>query len=189
MHEDLDMWLTFINHPSIYARNFADFSTGFNTQGINMFSDVSKVITLGYGGVCGSSWMYGQWEPNFIEDFDPSIEYLKLFALVGTVLNWIHRYKNKRILLFCDNQSMVHMVNNTSSSCANCMVLLRKLILKGLTENIRIFAKYIRSADNKASDYLSHLKIEKFKQLRPDWDEQPTPIPSEIWPISKIWKY
>ena len=132
--------------------------------------------------------MYGAWPKNFIDMCKPSIEYLELFALVATVENWIHRFKNKRIILFCDNQSVVAMVNNTTSSCPNCMILIRKLVLKGLVENVRIYAKYIKSEENTASDFLSRLKLEKFHQLRPDWDTVQTPIPEEMWPVTKLWK-
>ena len=79
------------------------------------------------------------------------------------------------------------MVNNTTSSCKNCMVLIRLLILKGLTQNVRIYAKYIRSKDNIESDLLSRLKIDAFLKLD-DWDREPTPPPSKMWPIMKIWK-
>ena len=130
--------------------------------------------------------MYGQWDPDFIVGQDPSIEYLELFALTATVLNWIHRFKNRRVILFCDNQSVVHMINNTSSSCRNCMVLIRKVVLKSLKENVRVFARYVRSKDNTAADLLSRLKIRQFKSLK-RWENQPTAVPSELWPISKIW--
>ena len=133
--------------------------------------------------------MYGKWDSEFIKAADPSIAYLELYELVGTVLNWIHNYKNKRIILFCDNQSVVQMVNNTTSSCKNCMVLIRILVLKSLTENVRIFAKYIKSKDNRASDYLSHLKICQFKSLPQIWDTYPTPIPDQLHPMKKLWKW
>ena len=145
-------------------------------------------MELGYGGICEDSWMYGQWEPSFIETCEPSIAYLELYALVATVLNWIHRFKNKRIILYCDNQSVVQIVNNTSSSCKNCMVLVRLLVLKCLTENVRVFATYIDNKRNTAADFLSRLKIREFKGLKDSWDLEPTPVPSEISPIRKIWK-
>ena len=132
--------------------------------------------------------MYGQWSANYIETFQPSIAYLELFALTATVLNWIHRFKNRRIILFCDNQSVVQMINKTTTSCKNCMVLIRKLVLKSLIENVRIYATYIKSEDNVASDLLSRLKIEKFLSLKDSWDSKPTSVPEDLWPIEKLWK-
>ena len=183
---DLGMWLQFLHHQSVYVRGFMDFSESIVADQISMFSDASKIVDLGFGGVCTNSWLYGQWDREFMKN-DPSIAYLELYALVATVLTWIHRYQNRRVILFCDNQSVVQMVNITSSSCKNCMVLIRILVLKCLEENVRIFARYIRSKDNTASDYLSRLKIDAFKRLKDSWDEFPTEIPSRLTPINKLW--
>ena len=57
-------------------------------------------------------------------DLDPSIQYLELFALVAAVLAWISRFQNRSVTIFCDNQSVVAMVNNTTSKCINCMTLI-----------------------------------------------------------------
>ena len=58
-------------------------------------------------------------------------------------------------MLFCDNTSAVEMINNTTSSCQNCMVLIRILVLESLKSNVRVFAKYISSKANAYSDALS----------------------------------
>ena len=131
--------------------------------------------------------MYGIWDDAFLQECNRSIGYLELYALVGTVLNWLSRFKNNRIILFCDNQSVMQMVNNTTSSCKNCMTLIRKLVLKSLCKNVRVFAKYIKSSDNTALDLLSRGRIQKFKMLKDSWDVQPTPVPAEIVDIRKMW--
>ena len=131
--------------------------------------------------------MYGQWSENYMETIQPSIEYLELLAVVATALNWLDRFANRRVILFCDNQSVVHMVNNMSSSCKNCLALIRILVLHCLKINVRLYARYITSKANKNSDLLSRLKIEQFKRQSPFWDENPTEIPKQIWPIEKIW--
>ena len=80
MREDLRMWQTFIEHPSIYARSFADFHKTILVTEIRMMSDASRAVNLGFGGINGKLWMYGQWPAGFIEQEKPSIEYLELFA-------------------------------------------------------------------------------------------------------------
>ena len=139
------------------------------------------------GAVCGTSWCFTIWPQGFIKNEDPSIEFLELYALVVGVVNWISRFQNSRIILFCANQSVVHMVNNTTSSCRKCMILIRTLVLESLVNNVCIFAKYIRSKVNKASDYLSRLKFEAFRVLRDDWDMVETKMPQKLWPIEKVW--
>ena len=184
--KDLCMWLSFLDHPSVYAREFMDFSNCLVADEILMFSDAAKNAKLGYGCVCENLWMFGQWG-DFIESENPSIAYLELYALTATVLKWIHRFSNRRVILFCDNQSIVQMVNNTTSKCTNCMVLIRLLVLKSLTENVRVFARYIESKANKAADYLSRGELHKFKSLKNSWDRLPLEMPTELVLIHKVW--
>ena len=157
MKADLAMWLTFLKHPSVFCRPFLDFSTFLVADEIDMYSNASGKI--GMDTTCGSAWMYQDWNPEFLEKFKPSIEYLELYAVTAAALAWIYQYKNKRIILFCDNKSVVDMINLSTTSCKNCMVLLILIILKGLVENVRVFARHV-----------------------------PTNVPEAIWPIDKIWK-
>ena len=136
--------------------------------------------------------MWGTWDYTFCDKVQPSIEYLELFALAAAVLAWIDRFKNRKIYLFCDNQSVVQMINNTTSSCRNCMVLLRLIVLQGLRHNVKIMAKYVRSHDNGRADALSRHKFELFYKLsahKLNLEVSPVPIPEEIWPMQKIWLY
>ena len=152
-----------------------------------MYSDASKNSCLGFGGICQNSWVYSQWEKNFIQDCDPSIEYLELYAVVVTIVNWLHRFKNQRIVLFCDNQAVVSMINKNTSSCKNCLALIKILVLHSMELNTRVFANYITSKANKSADLLSRLKIQEFKDYNPHCDESMTPIPDSLWPMSKLW--
>ena len=188
MKEDLQLWRTFLNHPTIFCRPFMDFSKILNAHEIEFYTDASGVI--GLGGYCGSSWMAQRWDKKFLKEYNPSIEYLELFALVAGVLNWIDRFKNSRVVIFCDNQSVCAMINNNSTSCHNCMSLVRIFVLKCLIENVRVFAKFVKSKDNKIADLLSRDQIQHFHLFCDDkqMDRARTPVPAQIWPISKIWK-
>ena len=140
--KDLAIWQEFLMHPSVCARDFADFSKTLLADEIEFYMDTSKNFELGFGGYCEKSWMYGIWGP-VVADLDPSIQYLELYAQTAGILAWINRFKNRRVVIFCNNQSVVHMINNTSSSCSNCMVLIRIIVLYSLIYNVRIFAKYV----------------------------------------------
>ena len=95
LRADLDMWRNFLHHTSIFARPFLDFSKVLVADVLDMYSDSLRNGNLGFGATCGSSWMYGQWKPGFVTNYDPSIEYLELWALVAGVLTWIHRFTNQ----------------------------------------------------------------------------------------------
>ena len=172
MHLDLSTWLTFLKHPSIFCREFADFSGYATANQISFYTDAVKNEILGFGGICGTSWMMKQWDSQFIREKDPSIEYLELYAVTAGVLAWIHRFKNSQIVLFCDNQSAVPMINNMSSNCKNCMVLIRMIILQGLIHNTHIYAQHVKGSSNTLSDLLSRQKLHRFRELTGNQFEQ-----------------
>ena len=152
-----------------------------------MYSDASRSFKKGFGAFCGNSWTYGRWHPSFIMEKQPSIEYLELYGLTVGVLLWIHSFQNRVVNLFCDNESVKFMVNDTASKCKNCMFLLRLVVLEGLARNVKIKVKYVKSKDNDKADALSRMQFKRFRRLAPKMDMRPTPIPDIIWPLSKLW--
>ena len=188
MRLDLETWVKFLQHPSVFSRPFMDFTKLFTAQEIDMYSDATKNKDLGFGGYCSSSWMFGRWDPEFIEQKDPSIGYLELYAVVCVVVQWISRSANKRVVLFSDNMSVVYMINTTSSSCKNCMVLIRILVLHCLIHNVRVYAKHVTSKRNILADLLSKQKIQQFIELgNGKFEPTSTPVPEMLWPMSKLW--
>ena len=135
------MWKEFLAHPTVYCRPFADFSDVVTAYEVNFFMDASGGI--GMGTLCYSSWMSQMWDIQFNRRKQLDIECLELYALVAATYAWLHRFRNRKIIVFCDNQNVCRSVNRTSTSCMKCMVLVRKLIFKAMTENVEIFAQYI----------------------------------------------
>ena len=94
---------------------------------------------------------------------------------------------NARISVFCDNMGVVHMLKSMTSSCPNCMLLLRLLTLDGLRNNRRLSAKYISTHDNFLADSISRAQWSHFRKLGLHMDNSPLQITDKIWPIDKIW--
>ena len=69
-------------------------------------------------------WTCMTWDQCWMKQEQPSIEYWELYAVAVGVLIWINKFKNSRILLHCDNDSVCKMINKSTSGCKNCMVLL-----------------------------------------------------------------
>ena len=84
------------------------------------------------------------------------------------------------------------MINYATTPCKNCMVLIRMIVLKGLVENVRIFARHVKGEKNELADSLSRDKIAHFKKLchkqGKDIEAEPTQISELMWPVEKIWK-
>ena len=159
MKMDLEMWWKFFNAPEAYCRPFIDF-TRWTAESLIFYMDVMRNFDLGYGGICGKGWMRGKWVP-LIKVVKPSIEYLELYTVTAGILAWIEQFRNKGVYIFCNNQSMVDIINKSSSSCKNCMVLIRIITLQGLKCNVRIYARHIRRIHNKISDAISRGKFDK----------------------------
>ena len=114
MKLDLSIWQTFLNHLAVFSHKFSDFKP-IDAVNIQFYTDASK--TVGFGGYCQNSWMHGKWNTAFIKSQDPSIGYLELYAVTVGILSWINRFQNMHIVLHCDNQGAVEMINSTSSKC------------------------------------------------------------------------
>ena len=112
---DLATWQYFLSQPTIFSREFI-LPQIRTTQIIDIFSDASRNFKLGFGAYCGSEWSFGQWDEEFYSEVQPSIEYLELFGVAVAVLNWLKLFRNKKIVLFCDNQAVVNMINNSTSN-------------------------------------------------------------------------
>ena len=192
IRQDLDVWLQFLNNPIIYCRTFIDYSEVILAQELFWYTDASGVI--GMGGICGKSWFSEVWDLQFIHNCKPSIEYLELWAVTASVLLWSFKFRNKRVCLFCNNQAVVQMINNATSSCKNCMKLIRIITLHSLELNIRIFAKFVETKKNQFADALSRNQLDRFwrhaelKQRK--FNKFPDSLPELIWPVNTtIWQY
>ena len=157
---DCQIWVNFLinaeENKKILCRPYVDLYTFDSAKTKNFYSDAAKKSNgYGYGAFFDSHWIFGKWEHEFLVVHDPSIEYLELFTLCAGIFTWAERLQNCRIIIFCDNQAVVSMVNNLTSGCKNCMVLLRLLVLNGLYYNRRILVKYVKSRDNILADALS----------------------------------
>ena len=130
------------------------------------------------------------WPIGSIKKENPSIEFLELFAVAAGILTWQDQLglTDTKICLHCDNIAVVHMINNMSSSCHRCMILLQMLALNGLFWNRRLLAVYINTKDNDLADMLSRNQMSRFRRLGPDMNLHPDLISSELWPLHQVWR-
>ena len=186
---DCQVWYDFLSLPSrmVINRPMIDLTRQVTANQLNFFTDASASEILGFGCVYDKRWTWGFWPQGFIRQFHPSIEYLELFALCIGILTWELELSNMRIIVFCDNESVVSMVNDTASKCPNCMYLLRILVLNCLKFNRRVFCRHIMGKANKLADFLSRGKLAQFRKLAPDMNQFLDSLPESMWPISKLW--
>ena len=191
LQTDCKVWEIILLNQSVVNRPFIDFSkTSFEADQLQFFTDASRNSELGLDVTSTNIGLLLSGSQNTLRNSNPAIAYLELLALCIGIFTWQDSadLRNRRIVVFCDTQSIVEMVNQMTLGCQNCMVLLRKLAINNLEHNRRIFVKYVRSKENYLSDSLSHLKFNLFFQLAPQGTlSQPDQLPAELWPASKLW--
>ena len=186
---DLELWLYFLYHPSAHSRPFWDFRSNAYFVDSTKHTDASKNPDLRCRGWCENEWFMTQWDSDFIKSADPSIAYLELYRAAVGILLWIRKFTNRAVIIHCDNQSVIHMINNSSSSCKNCMILIRVIVLECLIRNVKIRARYINTEDNGIADALSHFEDRRFHFLTQDrnMDNEGQRIPYQLCPMKKLY--
>ena len=190
---DCHIWLSFLADDvsdSQLCRPFVDFTEdGPSAELTYLASDASLNPDFGMGAVYGNQWMYMQWPQGFVKKYSPSIEFLELYALVAAIMTWNTDtgLRNTRATVLCDNEALVHMINNSSSSCRQCMKLLRLLVVDNLKCNRRIFAKHIRTQLNILPDSLSRMNFKRFwKNTHKTMNKVPDSVTARLLPIERV---
>ena len=95
---------------------------------------------------------------------------------------WAARLKNKRVLFYSDNESVVHVINKQTSKHKGLLALVRQLVLVCLSQNIYFRARHVPGRHNVLADSLSRLQVERFLSLTRGMDSLPTTIPPHLQP-------
>ena len=180
---DCAVWLEFLQNSELsrcITKPMVDIDIFQTSKQISYYSDASAGPLLGYGCVFDTKWLYGRWPEGFIKTYKPSIEFLELYALCTGLFTWQNYLRDTRIIIFCDNQAVVSMVNNLTSSCKQCMYLIRLLVLNGLKNNLRVSVHYIKSKDNVLPDALSRIQMERFRREGPHMDVLPYTVHPDL---------
>ena len=172
--KDLEMWKQFIVNWN--GASFFLSSAWQNSDCLELHTDASGA--LGYGGIFGKKWFQGKWEPRQqLGQPEISIAWQELFAIVVACHVWGKFLQNKRIILNCDNESVVNIINSKRSRISRVMDLLRHLTLLTLKYNIYIRAKHIPGKCNQTADSISRFQFQRFRLLAPQADVTPYEIP------------
>ena len=81
-----------------------------------------------------------------------NIAILEFYPIVISVYLWGHAMRDRCILFFTNNESLVHVINKQSSKDKSLMFFVRKLILICLEYNIVSKAKHISHVKNRLAD-------------------------------------
>lgn len=172
---DLSAWLIFLQSFNGISMLLPNKWTSSNE--IRMYSDASGA---GFAAILGSRWFQGQFPPDWQ---DVNIAIKELLPVVLAMKLWGPALlKNSRILFFCDNESVVYIINAQTSKDPVIMKLVRSLVVTTMTFNIHIRAKHIKGRHNVLADMLSRFQVQEAHATAPWLRQNPELIPQEWLP-------
>jgi hypothetical protein len=167
---DVKWWLRFCvqwNHKSLFYDD--DWIRG---SCLKLSTDASG---CGIGRVFGRHW-YSR-ELTAVEGAS-SIAFRELLAVVTACACWGELLSGRRVLLECDNSSVVFCVNQGTSKSPPVMDLIRNLFFIAARFSFDLRLVHVAGVDNVAADLLSRLRVAEFAEGFPDSDVIGAVIPS-----------
>lgn len=117
-----------------------------------------------------------------------TIAQLEMYAVMVAVELFASALTGQRVVIFCDNQPVVAMINKGSTKCKTCMQLLRMITLKSMQYQVRFFARFIPTLENTRADALSRLDFQQFwEHSDANTENSPLELPNSVWPLRKEW--
>ena len=175
--QDIGMWLQFLDRFNGKAFFLSD--RWETSPTLELYTDAAA--SKGYGAIFGKHWFGGPF-PSSWHCFNITV--LELFPVVLAVHIWGFSMANRCVLFFTDNAALVDIINKQTSKYKSVMVLVRDLVLSCLRHNILFRARHIPGLQNSQADYISRFQVERFKEIAPEADELPTPVPVNLLPES-----
>ena len=129
---------------------------------------------LGYGGLFRHEWFSVPWTR---AQRSWSIEVQELYPIVMASQIWGHKWTSSRILIKCDNLSIVNCINKGYTKVPIMGDLLRVLMYNSMRFNFLFRAEHIPGVQNKLSDLLSRLNLPQFRAQAPWACDKPMQLP------------
>ncbi|GAA6097672.1 uncharacterized protein LOC119489294 [Tachysurus ichikawai] len=144
---------------------------------LKFFTDAAP--SRGFGGLFNNQWFTSSW-PKELSTLPPnalSTALLELYPIVVACILWGKLWSRKQILVFCDNEATVHIINKGCSSVPFINTFLRRLTWTCVTCNFLLRSAHIPGLDNKIADCLSRFKFQEFRAVPRRLSFRPT-LPS-----------
>ena len=165
---DLSMWGTFLTGWN--GRSFFLNSSATLSPDMELFTDTAS--TIGFGGYFNGKWFQGRWPPHLAlsKDKGISIEWQELFP----------HFAGKHLQFWCDNESVVAVINSGHSKAPRIMDLLRFLTRTAMKHNFLVRARHVPGVSNDIADALSRFQEAHFRAATPMADRDPCTIPPSL---------
>ena len=171
---DISWWIKFL--PSWNGREKVQ-AEPITLAALKLYTDASN---KGLGTVYGNHWMYAEWPDRYRVHH---INYKELFAVVACVFTWGIDWKNKQIIVFTDNFTIVQVWKSGSCKDKNMMHLIRALFMFTAKHNINVLFQHIPGYTNVLADFLYRLQVKNLQSRHQSAIREPTPIAPDVWQL------
>ena len=172
------MWKVFLDHWN--GRSFFLDSAITPSPDLELFTDAAG--SIGFGGYFRGKWFQGRWPAcmHLSRERGISIEWQELFPIVVACALWYPEFSGKRLQFWCDNESVVAIINQGHSKAPRIMDLVRFLVLISMKHNFFVRARHVAGVNNGIADALSRFQEQRFRQLAPQAAPRPCTIPPSL---------
>ena len=137
---------------------------------MELFADASG---LGSGGFFQGQWFRGTWKEFNAPQPSASIIWREMVPVAVAYACWGHRWSGKKILLHCDNSSVLEAWKAGSCWHPGVVRLIRKSLHVAALNNFITLITHIPGINNSIADALSRGQLARFRSLAPAADYFP----------------
>ena len=177
---DIEWWFRFANTWNGVSLMYQVSSVKCS---IEMKSDASG--SWGCGAFCGRKWFQLKW-PSSLIDHNITVKELTPIVLAAAV--WGEDWSAKNVKVWCDNSSVVDIINKGESKELDALHLMRCLSFFKAKFQFSLFAEHIAGEDNDLADALSRNNSCYFRSNYSQADLLPTPLPPQLLDLTIILK-
>ena len=171
---DLRWWHTFLNAWNGKAMMRAQNQW---SPAVKVFTDASGEV--GCGALWGSHWLQLKWADMATWKDIPITQKEVLPAVLACAV-WGHQWRAKRVLLHCDNEAAVAVLNAGYSHDSLIMHLLRTLFFIKAHFDLDLRVTHIPGKDNGVADAISRDDLVTMFSQVPTAARNPSPIPPGV---------
>nr|XP_033955088.1 uncharacterized protein LOC117458605 [Pseudochaenichthys georgianus] len=174
---DMHLWQDFLSSWNGISFFYDDFIT--KPEDIQLFTNTAP--SIGIGGYYAGRWFSSTWPPEFTalnsQTLSLSSALHELYPIIIAAVLWGHEWSRKAILIHTDNSTVVEILNKGRSRSLAIMQFLRRLTLISAQHQFILKAAHIPGHENGIADSLSRFQFQKFRNLAPEADLHPIPVP------------
>ena len=143
--------------------------------------------SLGYGGYLVSptgiaAWFSQVWSPQQNQSWH--IGPKELYPILVAAQHWGAGWSGKRILVACDNATVVSAINKGYSKHIVLGKMLRALTYYSLKYNFHVQSQHVPGKSNTIADQLSRLQVERFLCENPECSNRRVHIADTLDPLT-----